>query len=337
MLFGINGVSIISGHGIGANRIKSKYVKTAAEKAYSEGTAMFKLCEYLQNVKGVENIRTGEKKIGYSYNRTTRAKMMAKTSADLCISMHTNWSTDRNDNPNSGVFTVYVSMYNPIHNVAEQKAMAEKLFKPVADELGLKFKVATKKGGGKWDYYTYLQYCSKYGVPYPMLIENGYHIDYANDEERFMKAIYKNFQRICEDTTGVPDMEYTTYMVNNYRKSTLHCYETANKDWGVDLRNGTVVEVLGFNGAWLHGQVVRDHKGNKVENGVIGYLNYENYMSPHDYELIYEAEEPVENPPDTTKDEQIKELQEENIELHEKINELEEFIDSFVEAAKELD
>jgi hypothetical protein len=109
--------------------------------------------------------------------------------------------------PNSGVFIVIIPMYNPVHNTDKQKEMATQLFKPLADAMGMKFELRTRKGSGEWDYYSFINFCNREGIPYPFIVEHGYHIDYASNEKRFKKLIVSRWAEIAEQSVpgNLPD------------------------------------------------------------------------------------------------------------------------------------
>ena len=144
MLYGIRKIAVFGGHGDGANAIPAQFATTPALKAYREGTAMRRLAELLAEIPGIVNLRPEAEDITWK-ERAARARAAG---ADLSLELHTNWSTNSAGQPNSGIFLVIVPMYNPHHNVEEQRAMATQLFSPLAQALGMTFEIRTKKGGG---------------------------------------------------------------------------------------------------------------------------------------------------------------------------------------------
>jgi len=212
MLYGINKIGVFGGHGDGANAIPSQYAITPELKAYREGTAMHQLADALAELPGITNLRPGPEDIHWS----KRAQIAADAGVDLDVELHTNWSVNSEGQPNSGVFLVIVALYNPVHGVDEQKAMAEQLFKPLADSMGMKFEIRTRKGGGEWDYYSFINYANQKRIPWPMIVEHGYHADFAPDVAgniAKVKSRYAEIVEIQEETEDKPTEEYR-YMVH---------------------------------------------------------------------------------------------------------------------------
>ena len=203
MLYGLKKIGVMGGHGDGANAIPSQFATTPILKAYREGTAMRMLSDAIAAIPGIVNLRTEPNDVPWP-ERAVRAR---KAGVDLCVELHTNWSLNRAGQPNSNVFVVIVPKYNPVHNTDAQKAMATQLFKPLADAMGMEFEIRTKKGSGEWDYYSFINFCNREGVPYPFIVEHGYHIDYAPKEELFKRLIVSRWAEIAEQSVpgNLPD------------------------------------------------------------------------------------------------------------------------------------
>ena len=200
MLYGLNKIAVFGGHGDGANAIPAQFANNDVLKAYREGTAVHRLADAIAAVSpNIVNLRTEAEDVPWK-ERAARSKAAG---VDMAIELHTNWSTNSAGKPNSNVFLVIVPMYNPKHNTDEQKAMATQMFAPLAEAMGMKFEIRTKKGGGEWDWYSFLNYHNVQGIEWPFIVEHGYHIDYASNEERFKALIVNRYKEICELSTAV--------------------------------------------------------------------------------------------------------------------------------------
>jgi len=180
MLYGLKKIGVMGGHGDGANQIPAQFATTPTLKAYREGTAMRMLATALTELPGVLNLRPEAKDVSW----TERARRLKDAGCDLGVELHTNWSINgKTGKPNTGVFLVIVAMHNPVHAKAEQEAMAEALFAPLAAAMGMRLEVRTKDGtGGTHDWYSFINMCNVERIPYPFIVEHGYHIDYASNE-----------------------------------------------------------------------------------------------------------------------------------------------------------
>ena len=203
MLYGLKKIGVMGGHGDGANAIPAQFATTPILKAYREGTAMRQLATALAELPGVTNLRPETKDISW----TERARRLKDAGCDLGVELHTNWSLNRAGQPNSNVFVVIVPMYNPIHNTDAQKTMATQLFKPLADAMGMEFELRTRKGSGEWDYYSFINYCNRERIPYPFIVEHGYHIDYASNEAEFRQLIVSRYAEIVQAAPDVVPTE----------------------------------------------------------------------------------------------------------------------------------
>jgi hypothetical protein len=214
MLYGLKKIGVMGGHGDGANAIPAQFATTPILKAYREGTAMRMLSDAIAAIPGIVNLRPEPDDVPWS-ERAVRAR---KAGVDLCVELHTNWSVNSAGEPNSNVFLVIIPMYNPIHNTGEQKAMAIQLFKPLADAMGMKFELRTRKGSGEWDYYSFINYCNRERIPYPFIVEHGYHIDYASNESEFRQLIASRYAEIVQAAPEVAPAEDTSEII--YRVQT---------------------------------------------------------------------------------------------------------------------
>jgi hypothetical protein len=201
MLYGLKKIGVMGGHGDGANAIPSQFATTATLQAYREGTAMRMLATKLSEIPGIVNLRPGPEDIPWS----ERAKLIANAGCDVGVELHTNWSLNSAGQPNSNVFLVIIALYNPIHDVEEQKLMATKLYQPLAQAMGMKFEIRTKKGGGEWDWYSFINECNRKSIPYPFIVEHGYHIDYASHEDWYRRLIVSQYKDIAESSDPIPD------------------------------------------------------------------------------------------------------------------------------------
>lgn len=179
MLYGLKLIGVMGGHGDGANAIPNEYAVTPELAAYREGTAMRQLAAALGEIPGVVNLRPEATDISWA----ERARRLHDAGCDLGLELHTNWSINsKTGKPNTGVFLVIVAMHNPVHGKTEQEAMAEQLFAPLAADMGMRLEIRTKDGtGGGHDWYSFLDACNRRRVPYPMIVEHGYHPDFARD------------------------------------------------------------------------------------------------------------------------------------------------------------
>lgn len=203
MLYGIGKIGVMGGHGDGANAIPAEFATNSVLKAYREGTKMHELADELGKIPGIVNLRTEAADVSWA----ERAQRIQDAGCDMGIELHTNWSLNSAGQPNSNIFLVIVALYNPVHGVEEQKAMAIQLFKPLADAMGMTFQIRTKKGGGEWDWYSFLNECNRQRIPYPFIVEYGYHIDYASNESLFKQLIVARYKEIAEYSAPgtVPD------------------------------------------------------------------------------------------------------------------------------------
>lgn len=205
MLYGLTGkIGVCGGHGDGANKIPSPFNNTAELKAYREGTSMRVLATAIEkaNPDKIVNLRTESSNITWK----ERALRAANAKVNVCIECHTNWSTNSAGQPNSNIFLVIVPLYNPIHGIDEQKKLATDMFGPLAESMKMKFSIRTKKGGGEWDWYSFLNECNQKSIPHPFIVEHGYHIDYAQQEEAFRNLIVNRYTEIVgTPTVVVPD------------------------------------------------------------------------------------------------------------------------------------
>ena len=209
MLYGLKKIGVMGGHGDGANQIPKQYAVTPELAAYREGTAMRQLATALAELPGVLNLRPEAKDISW----TDRARRLKDAGCDLGVELHTNWSLNRAGQPNSNIFVVIVPKYNPVHNTDKQKAMATQLFKPLADAMGMEFEIRTKKGSGEWDYYSFINFCNRGGIPYPFIVEHGYHIDYASNEAEFRQLIMSRYAEIVQASSAVIPAEDTSEII----------------------------------------------------------------------------------------------------------------------------
>jgi hypothetical protein len=85
--------------------------------------------------------------------------------------------------------------------------MAIQLFKPLADAMGMEFEIRTKKGSGEWDYYSFINFCNRERIPYPFIVEHGYHIDYASNETEFRQLIAARYAEIVQAAPDVVPTE----------------------------------------------------------------------------------------------------------------------------------
>ena len=140
---------------------------------------MRQLAAALGKIPGIANLRPEAADISWA----ERARRLHDAGCDLGLELHTNWSISaKTGKPNTGVFVVIVAMHNPVHGKAEQQAMAERLFAPLAADMGMRLEIRTKDGtGGGHDWYGFLDACNRWRIPYPMIVEHGYHPDFARD------------------------------------------------------------------------------------------------------------------------------------------------------------
>lgn len=205
----VSKIGICAGHYNGANRIPSRFANTEALKGYSEGTAMFNLAKRIsETYSQIYNARTeaGTAKPWHP-NFPERAKRLAVAKCDYAFELHTNWSMKNDTTPNRGIFVVITSLCyedgkDQEKRAAEEVSLATRLWKPLADALGLKLSIRQKKGGGNWDYYSFINYCKKRGIAHPMIIEHGYHPDYAENTEEYTRKIVEYYQEVMR-LTGV--------------------------------------------------------------------------------------------------------------------------------------
>lgn len=205
MLYGLKKIGVMGGHGDGANAIPKQYAVTPKLAAYREGTAMRQLATALAELPGITNLRPEAKDISWA----ERAWRLKDAGCDLGLELHTNWSINRKTGkPNTGIFLVIVAMHNPVHEKAEQEAMAEQLFAPLAAAMGMRLEVRTKDGtGGDHDWYSFIDECNDVGIPYPFIVEHGYHIDYASNEAEFRQLIVSRYAELVQAAPDVVPTE----------------------------------------------------------------------------------------------------------------------------------
>lgn len=225
MLYGINKIGVLGGHGDGVNAIPGEFATTPELAAYREGTAMHRLATTLGELPGVQNLRPEADNISWK----ERALRLSEAGSDLGVDLHTNWSLDENGEPNTGIMVVIVALYNPVHGVDEQKTMATQLFEPLARSMGLSFSVRTKKGSGEWDWYSFINECNQKSIPYPMIVEHGYHQDFASDVDGNIALVKKRYQQIVAGTSG------STY----YR---VHAGEYASEEEASEVLNELIAK-----------------------------------------------------------------------------------------------
>jgi LysM repeat protein len=186
----IGKIGIAGGHGNGQNQIPMPWKDDKpAYMNYAEGTAMFNLAAAVcKAFPQVFNGRTETSDPSF----VTRADRFKKAKCEFAFELHTNWSLNsRTRQPNRGVFLVIVTLHleaGKLGRTAQKAAcdaeiaLATRLWKPLADDMGLKFEVRTRKSNiGNWDYYGFIRENRKRGVAHPMIVEHGYHVDFAED------------------------------------------------------------------------------------------------------------------------------------------------------------
>ena len=140
------------------------------------------------------------------------------------MELHTNWSLNSNGQPNRGTFLVITSLCyedgaNRVKRAAEEKAMATRLFKPLADAMGLRFAIRTRKGGGNWDYYSFINECRKRGIPHAFIVEHGYHMDFADDiAGNIKKAVARYGQIYAMLNPSQPPVPQPTFVEYVFKK-----------------------------------------------------------------------------------------------------------------------
>jgi LysM repeat protein len=205
-----NKSGVAAGHYNGANRIPPAYCKLPEHKTYSEGTNMWELAQKIALAQAAVYNARPEYGTAHPWvpNFSARAKRLKAAGCNFAFELHTNWSLRNSTTPNRGSFIVIVSLcYEAGVNQAKaceaEKALAIKLWKPLADRLGLKFELRTRKGGGKWDYYSFINESKKKGIAHPMIIEHGYHPDFAENKERYMQEITAYYAKV-QEMIGAP-------------------------------------------------------------------------------------------------------------------------------------
>jgi LysM repeat protein len=195
-------IGVCAGHYNGANVIPAQY-RTRPEHNYSEGTSMHALAKRIVGAHPhIYNARTeAGTATPWHPNWTERSSRLKNAGCDYAFELHTNWSIGGGGKPNRGVFLVIVSLCfeagaNKEKACAAEKALALKLWKPLADKLGLKFEIRTRKGGGDWDYYSFINFCKKAKIAHPMIIEHGYHLDFAENYDRYMSEVVAYYNDI---------------------------------------------------------------------------------------------------------------------------------------------
>lgn len=205
----VSNIGICAGHYNGANRIPAQFATAPEYKAYSEGTAMYNLAglicsRYPQIFNGRAEAGTAKP---WRPDFPERARRLAAQKCDYAFELHTNWSLKNSKTPNRGVFLVITSLCyedgrNREKRAREEVELATMLWKPLADELGLKFQIRQKKGGGNWDWYSFINFCKKRGIAHPMIIEHGYHMDYAGDAEEYARRITDYYEHVLAMVYG---------------------------------------------------------------------------------------------------------------------------------------
>ena len=191
------------GHGDGSNPIPMPWKDDKpAYKTYAEGTSNRLNAEAVcKALPAVYNFRP-EKTWPSFGTKASRIRKACGTDT-AAFEFHTNWSINGKGQPNRGTLLVIVSLCyedgaNRAKRAAEEIALATKWWKPLADKWGLKFAVRTKKGGGNWDYYSFINCCKKQKIAHPMIIEFGYHMDFAEHQDEWRKDIAEHMGKIIE-------------------------------------------------------------------------------------------------------------------------------------------
>lgn len=197
------------GHGDGRNVIPMPWKDDKpAYRTYAEGTSNRLNAEAVCKANpGVYNFRP-EKTWPSFGTKASRIRKACGTDT-AAFEFHTNWSIGNGGNPNRGTMLVIVSLCyedgaNRAKRAAEEIALATKWWKPLADKWGLRFAIRTKKGGGNWDYYSFINFGKKYGIKHPMIIEFGYHMDFAEHAEQWRKDIAERMGQIIKDSAVPP-------------------------------------------------------------------------------------------------------------------------------------
>lgn len=198
----MNKTGICAGHYDGANVIPAQY-RTKPEHDYSEGTTMHQLVNAIAaRHPEIYNARPEAGTANpWHPNFPERADRLKAAGCNCAFECHTNWSIGSGGKPNRGVFLVIVSLCyeagaSQARACEDEKALAAKLWKPLADELGLKFEIRTRKGGGNWDYYSFINFGKKRGIAHPMIIEHGYHMDFAEHKDEWIWTIADYYDRV---------------------------------------------------------------------------------------------------------------------------------------------
>lgn len=169
------------GHGDNDNPIPPPWNNTPVLKAYKEGRTMRQLATALFEKCGGVNIREDKSNISFE----ELARRCKRAGCDTSIECHTNWSLRRGI-PNRGYVKIIYSIFKEEH-----KLLYVELAKNIANALGLQYEVVTRKSNnGNWDYYGAVREPLQVGIKHPLIIEYGYHLDFAPDiEGNIVKAV----------------------------------------------------------------------------------------------------------------------------------------------------
>jgi hypothetical protein len=202
-------LGVCGGHFKGHNVIPKQFQTKPQYKTYCEGTVMHDVAGAV--CKALPQIYNARPEDGHGPAAVqvpsflTRAKRFKAAGCDVAVEFHSNWSMHDSKTPNHGVMLAIVSLCyeaGAAHEARcnEEKALATKLFKPMADAMKLKFEVRTRDSGSRTDYYGFIRNCKKYGVAHPIILENGYHLDFADDVPGNTAKVVQRFKEIV----GVP-------------------------------------------------------------------------------------------------------------------------------------
>lgn len=176
-------VCIDPGHG-GSDR------SNRGPNGYVEADGVLAISKYLKE----ELESTGQFQVILTRDRdktltlTERGRIAVRNKVDLFISQHTNAGPK-----GAGGTEVYYSV-----DIPEDRELAEKLSKAVADTLGIQDRGAKTRPGTKdpsEDYYTVIDVAQDGGVPHVLLIESAFH---SNPDEERLLLQDENLRKIAQ-------------------------------------------------------------------------------------------------------------------------------------------
>ncbi|MBS4538225.1 peptidoglycan-binding protein [Clostridium sp. D2Q-11] len=243
-MFSVNNTTFDPGHYAGAN------IAPRCSNRYSEGDNMLLLGLALNKEFGSPLTRYNGKDVSFP-NRTAMAK---KNGSKYLVSLHTNYPTD-------GVIC-FISVSRP-----EDKIVAEKIGKTVANKLGIQFRgVRTRKNSYGTDYYGMIRIPQRYGI-HGIIVEHGSHREHCSNTDEKRRLIIEAYREVFEG-------------------------KTSTKDNGIKEKYNNGIIDLPAKGYWTIADNDREISFMQEELNIIGYeLEIDGNFGPNTLEAVKEFQE----------------------------------------------